>query len=165
MEGAQRPEPLGAGPCFPEPCKGGRTVARGGGSAVRRGRNLGRRGLAALPWLSLPGAEAEGGRKPDRSLRPRQWHPFPGADLFSALLQGFRSPLRGSLHPWLCSGAPLRGLPCTGMPRIYLEAAFEPHSLAHDHSKSVFRITTYPPGEQSIEIKTTIDLFELVCRL
>ncbi len=113
--------PWGRVPVFQSPARA-EGPWPGGRKRRRRGRTPCKRGLAALSWLSLPGAEAAVGPPPSLRLRPRQWHPFLGADLFTALLQGFRSPLRGSLHPWLWSSAPLRGLPYTGMPRIFAGA-------------------------------------------
>ncbi len=84
-------------------------MARWGRERRRRGRTPCRRGFAALPWLSLSGAEAAVGLPPSLRPRPRQWHPFPGASLSSAPFQGFSAPLSGLAPPLAMLRRPLAG--------------------------------------------------------
>ena len=146
--GRAAPGTPGGGFLFSRALQGRKDRGQGWRERRRRGRNPRRRGPAALSWLSLPGAEAAVGLPPSLRPRPRQWHPVPGASLSSAPFQGFRSPLRGSLHPWLCSDAPLRGLPWAGMPRFSTVAAHcqTPRSRLDSRNGGF----TGPLGEHSI---------------
>ena len=72
----QRPEPLGAGSCFPEPCKGGRTITRGGGSA--EGADAPPAGAAPRPChgCRCRGRRLRSGFRPPSAPAPGNGIPF-----------------------------------------------------------------------------------------